>query len=180
MSRPINGRSLICCGVMLVLTSVFVWSTSGTVLVTSTVSLTAPGSRVKFCVVVLPTSSSASFASAVENPAAVVLSEYLPADSDSNLYSPASLVLAVRVAPVSLLVIVTSALFPITACDLSVIVPCRLAVAVAWPNRLAVLSGIKQLMTARHSHLLLFILISPWKLGVCSTFFYECFLKCIC
>src|SRR5258707_13345161 len=111
MSRPINGRSLICCGVMLVLTSVFVWSTSGTVLVTSTVSLTAPGSRVKFCVVVLPTSSSTSFASAVENPAAVVLSEYLPADSDSNLYSPASLVLAVEAAFSAFLGIVPYAVF---------------------------------------------------------------------
>src|SRR5258707_10836736 len=114
MSRPINGRSLICCGVMLVLTSVFVWSTSGTVLVTSTVSLTAPGSRVKFCVVVLPTSSSTSFASAVENPAAVVLNEYLPADSDSNLYSPASLVLAVRVSTGYLLVDFTLAFIHIS------------------------------------------------------------------
>src|SRR5882724_10987740 len=173
ISRPISGSSVICSGVMLVLTSVFVWSTRGAELVTSTVSLTAPGARVKFWVDVLPTSNSRFFVSAVENPGAVALSEYTPADNESNRYSPASLVLVVRVAPVSLLVSVTSALLPITACDLSVIVPSRLAFAVAWPNRLAVLSRTKQLMTAIHSHLLLFILISPWKLVVCSTFFLR-------
>src|SRR4029077_20895297 len=81
--------------------------------------------------------------------------------------------LVVRVAPVSLLVSVTSALLPITACALSVIVPCRLAFAVAWPNRLAVLSRTKQLITATHSHLLLFILISPWRFGVAFCTFFR-------
>ena len=166
---------------MLVLTSVLVRSTSGAVAVTSTVSLTAPGTSEKFCVVVLPIGRARSFASALENPGAVTLTVYVPAESASKRYSPVSFVLVLRLVPVSLLVIVTSALLPSTACDLSVTVPCRVALAVLWPNRLAVLSSTKQLMTATHNHRLLFILLSPWNLGIFSTFspraFVAVFLK---
>src|SRR5438270_10795957 len=150
---------------MLVLTSVLVWSNRGAALVTSTVSLTPPGERLKFWVAVLPTSNSTSLASADENPGAVALIEYMPADRESKRYPPVSFVVAVFVAPVSLLVSVTTALLPITAWVLSVIVPCKLAFAVACPNRLAELSRTKQLMTAIHNHRLLIIIISPWSVG---------------
>src|SRR5712691_11520368 len=54
----------------------------------------------------------------------------MPADSKSKRYSPEALVFVLRVAPVALFVIVTSA--PVsTACDLSTIVPCSDALAVA-------------------------------------------------
>src|SRR5260370_9448357 len=54
----------------------------------------------------------------------------MPADSKSKRYSPDAFVFVLRVAPVALLVIATSA--PVsTAGDLSTIVPCSEALAVA-------------------------------------------------
>src|SRR5215469_15506998 len=84
----------------------------------------------------------------------------MPAWSDSKRYSPASFVLVVWTAPVALLVIVTSALFPITAWVLSTIVPCRLALAVTCPSKLLLLKSAKQHRMARN-HRLLFIFLSP-------------------
>src|SRR5713101_7062148 len=54
----------------------------------------------------------------------------MPADSKSKRYSPDEFVFVLRVAPVALLVIATSAPES-TACDLSTIVPCNDALAVA-------------------------------------------------
>src|SRR3954452_11801526 len=85
-------------------------------------------------------------------------------------YSPTSLVLTVWTAPVALLVIVTSADL-ITAWFLSVTVPCRVAFAVACPNKGVVLSRTKQLMTAKHNHLLLFMYLSLENWGKISALF---------
>src|SRR5207244_621488 len=99
--------------------------------------------------------------------------------SDSKRYSPASLVVVVRLAPVAWLVIVTSALLPMTACVLSVIVPCRLALAVTWPKRLMLPSSTRQHMIAMDKHRLLIIsvfLLNRWILTLSvSAFSPACF-----
>src|SRR5690348_17203253 len=82
----------------------------------------------------------------------------------SRRYSPVSLVVTVRVAPVSLLVIVTSADL-ITAWLLSVTVPCRVAVAVACPHMATQVNSIMLAMSAISNHRLRFILRLLLPLG---------------
>src|SRR5258708_35598931 len=80
----------------------------------------------------------------------------MPAARDSKRYSPDALVLELRVAPVPLLVTVTSAP-ETTACDLSVTVPCSVAVEFAWPNRLMQLRSSRLLMATIVNNFLLLI-----------------------
>src|ERR1019366_8448626 len=83
-------------------------STSAAAAVTSTTSVVAPGVRVAFAVTVCPTSRS-TFWTCAENPVFVTLTEYAPAESRSNRKLPSPLVAVVRLSPMALLVMTTSA-----------------------------------------------------------------------
>src|SRR5260370_26495605 len=96
----------------------------------------------------------------------------MPAESTSKRYSPASLVLALRVAPLSLLVMVTSA-FLITAPVLSATLPWRLALAVTFPHKLAQFSSTKQPMTMVHKYRFLFICSLLLVVALLKTLGYQ-------
>src|SRR5258707_7944235 len=95
----------------------------------------------------------------------------MPAESTSKRYSPASLVLALRVAPLSLLVMVTSA-FLITAPVLSATLPWRLALAVTCPHKLTQFSS-RQPMTMVHKYRFLFICSLLLVVALLKTLGYQ-------